>query len=876
MSIGKKLVLAVALMSLGAAVFAQSAESDFETDGNGTITRYVGRDEVVVIPAQIGGKPVTAIGASAFYQSQLTGVIIPNSVTSIKESAFSENQLTSVTIPNSVTSIGDSAFFANKLMSVAIGNSVTSIGNSAFSSNQLTSIAIGNSVTSIGSDAFSGNQLMSVTIPGSVTSIGTWAFYQNQLTSVTIPNSVTSIGSNAFAENRLTSVIIPNSVTSIGGDVFANNQLTSVTIGNSVTSIESGAFANNQLMSIIIPSSVSSIGGYVFDNNQLTSVTIPANVKLERNDFGNSIPNNFDAYYNQNGKKAGTYRYNGSAWSGGGGTVTASAPPSAASKVTGTVTAPVVTAPSAEPKVAGTAAQPASPASVTQTAAMASTPTAIQSAPVAYKVGDRGPAGGFVFYDKGNNDGGWRYLEAAPANAEFAAVWDPSRRNVTGTKTETGSGKNNTQLMARSFAVLAYRIAGLNTGGYSDWFLPSKDELHLMYLNLSLRALGSFKDGWYWSSLEYTNNDYAWHQNFSNGEQSYSSKSNSYNVRAVRAFSTAQATDPVVPPSPPGAYKVGGLGPAGGIVFYDKGTDSDGWRYLEAAPASAEFTAVWDPNRTNAPGKTSEIGDGKKNTRLMADRFITLAYRIAGLNTGGYSDWFLPNLTELHLMYLNLSLRGLGSFKDGYYWASLESSNDSGYAYYQRFSNGEQSYSSKSNSYNVRAVRAFSTAQATDPVVPPPPPGQYKVGDRGPAGGLVFYDKGHSSDGWRYLEAAPASAEFTAQWDPNNTGVSNTQTGLGTGKENARFMTDRLAVLAFRIAGLNIGGFSDWFLPSKDELYLMYLNLAMKGLGNFKDGRYWSSSQSDASSVWYQNFSDGGKSYNSKSNSFNVRVARAF
>ncbi|GHU33390.1 hypothetical protein FACS1894172_11810 [Spirochaetia bacterium] len=40
----------------------------------------------------------------------------------------------------------------------------------------------------------------------------------------------------------------------------------------------------------------------------------------------------------------------------------------------------------------------------------------------------------------------------------------------------------------------------------------------------------------------------------------------------------------------------------------------------------------------------------------------------------------------------------------------------------------------------------------------------YVIGDTGPAGGLIFYDKGDYSDGWRYLEVAPVTTETTAQW----------------------------------------------------------------------------------------------------------------
>ena len=57
---------------IGAGLYAQNAESDFETDGQGTITEYTSWDAAVVIPAQIGGKPVTAIGENAFAKNDLT------------------------------------------------------------------------------------------------------------------------------------------------------------------------------------------------------------------------------------------------------------------------------------------------------------------------------------------------------------------------------------------------------------------------------------------------------------------------------------------------------------------------------------------------------------------------------------------------------------------------------------------------------------------------------------------------------------------------------------------------------------------------------------------------------------------------------------
>jgi hypothetical protein len=162
------------------------------------------------------------------------------------------------------------------------------------------------------------------------------------------------------------------------------------------------------------------------------------------------------------------------------------------------------------------------------------------------RVGERGPSGGFVFYDKGRVTDGWRYLEAAPIDMVrgtqwSGAQWGANYYDVTGTKTETGTGKRNTEL------IIAALNAKVETGkaaqlcrstlisGYNDWFLPSKDELDLMYKNLKQKGLGDFGDGWYWSSSLYSTID-AWDQRFIYGSQSYSHKGNTLSVRAIRAF----------------------------------------------------------------------------------------------------------------------------------------------------------------------------------------------------------------------------------------------------------------------------------------------------------------------------------------------------
>jgi hypothetical protein len=158
----------------------------------------------------------------------------------------------------------------------------------------------------------------------------------------------------------------------------------------------------------------------------------------------------------------------------------------------------------------------------------------------------------------------------------------------------------------------------------------------------------------------------------------------------------------------------------------------------------------------------------------------------------------------------------------------------------------------------------------------------YKIGDRGPAGGWVFYDKGEYSEGWRYLEAAPSDQSSDIQWYNGSVIDIKTGTAVGTGKANTDAIVDAQGGIRYAATlckNLTINGFSDWFLPSKDELNLMYTNLKKAGLGGFGEGFLWSSSQNykyNYYSAWMQLFSDGFQSYYSGTSKYSVRAVRAF
>ncbi|MDR3303436.1 MAG: DUF1566 domain-containing protein [Treponema sp.] len=166
-------------------------------------------------------------------------------------------------------------------------------------------------------------------------------------------------------------------------------------------------------------------------------------------------------------------------------------------------------------------------------------------------------------------------------------------------------------------------------------------------------------------------------------------------------------------------YELGAIGPSGGRVFYDKGMFSNGWQYLEAAPAEMDATAQWSANQKNLAGTGTAVGSGKRNTQLIVERLKQLgetnraAQLCDDLSFDGFDDWFLPSKDELNLMYINLKQKGLGDFSDGSYWSSTQDDNDD--AWVQRFnngwvkilSNGKQDGDGKRSTYYVRAVRAF-------------------------------------------------------------------------------------------------------------------------------------------------------------------------
>ncbi len=197
-------------------------------------------------------------------------------------------------------------------------------------------------------------------------------------------------------------------------------------------------------------------------------------------------------------------------------------------------------------------------------------------------------------------------------------------------------------------------------GGHHDWYLPTIDELDLMYNNLFLNELGGFKKEWYWSSSE--TDGQAWEQHFTDGYKQNDGGGNESQsfVRAVRSVVLNQ-------------LKIGDKY-AGGIIFE---LDSTGLHGKVGSESDLGFVNWYEAKK------------------------ICETYSFED-----YDDWYLPSRDELNLLYNNLYLKGIGNFNVQWYWSSSETD---GKAWEQDFLSGlwqNDGGGNESQSY-VRAVRKF-------------------------------------------------------------------------------------------------------------------------------------------------------------------------
>lgn len=396
-------------------------------------------------------------------------------------------------------------------------------------------------------------------------------------------------------------------------------------------------------------------------------------------------------------------------------------------------------------------------------------------------IGGTGPAGGLVFYDNGSvHADGWRYMEAWTADETSQYAWQTGTATTAGTSTEIGYGYSNTYFrMTTAEHLAAATIRSVTYGNMHDWFIPSKLEATELKAALYDNGLGNFPTGTGFNDQMWTSSEredlttMAWYIRVNTNYCNVIGKTNSMVVRAVRAFRSANETfhvtydlnggtgtvpvdtkwyesgdDATLMPStgitiPEGKklvwntkadgtgtsyntgvslaitaditlyaifkdYALRDVGPAGGWIFYDKGSYSDGWRYLEAWTTDEVSSPKWKTSTTATAGTGTAIGTGYDNTyTAMAGDEHPAAKAARNATYGGMTDWFLPSKDELYQVYRELKAYSVSTFKTDYYWSSSEDSAATTKAHYQYFVSGYQSTNSKTLSCYIRLVRRF-------------------------------------------------------------------------------------------------------------------------------------------------------------------------
>lgn len=167
--------------------------------------------------------------------------------------------------------------------------------------------------------------------------------------------------------------------------------------------------------------------------------------------------------------------------------------------------------------------------------------------------------------------------------------------------------------------------------------------------------------------------------------------------------------------------------------------------------------------------------------------------------------------------------------------------------------------------------------QATNPnptvTVPPAP---FSIG-QSYGGGIVFYVDSTQKHGFVVSKISQGTA---VPWSNGSTVVTNASgSSLGWGQENTTAIVSALGdgnYAASLCKKMVINGYDDWYLPSKEELHLIYQQKAQGKLSNLSNDFYWSSTEVSATMAWSQSFSNGANGSTDKSGNYAVCAIRSF
>ncbi len=299
-------------------IAAAENEADFEVEVNGsgvTIVRYLGDDSEVVIPASLGGMPVTAIGEKAFEKNEtVTKVTIPDGVMALGRHAFSEcSNLVEIRLPETLETIGEWALGnCRQLKSVRIPASVRTMEELVFANSAIESIQVveNSPYFTIMDGGLVEKTTMTLlwtpdtgdkiqTVPEGVKHLANWTVHG--VDTVVLPATLESVSEDAF----LTGWNVKNVVVAEGNPYFSvkngmlmkgsviiwcPDQLESnpIILPTEADEVGYGAFGEIQGRDFVVPGHVKKIGPYAFNFTSDGSIVLEEGVEqLEYNALAN-------------------------------------------------------------------------------------------------------------------------------------------------------------------------------------------------------------------------------------------------------------------------------------------------------------------------------------------------------------------------------------------------------------------------------------------------------------------------------------------------------------------------------------------------------------------------------------------------------------
>lgn len=194
----------------------------------------------IVLPDSLTkiGKWTFALNATLTYEAEMKAINLPDGLVEIGQTAFQNSKLESVSIPDSVTTMGIGSFTGSaNLKEVKLSRNVEVIPQSAFASAiELKNIAIPEGVKEIGKQAFAGTHVEELSLPSTLVEIEQRAFENHNLVTLEIPSNVKNIGKYAFRVNqegytgKLKTLVLHEGLLSIGQEAFVGSAIEEVTL----------------------------------------------------------------------------------------------------------------------------------------------------------------------------------------------------------------------------------------------------------------------------------------------------------------------------------------------------------------------------------------------------------------------------------------------------------------------------------------------------------------------------------------------------------------------------------------------------------------------------------------------------------------------